>query len=139
MAEINSLATFIQSGVDNSITYYNMSYLSKIKDNDDSIELSTSIIYDYITELRAMCKTILLTDVEYLKYEYKPELLAYDVYGNVELAFIILILNGLSSPKEFNIKKIKLLTVTDCIDSLNTIYNAEEDLLIKNRNSIEEE
>lgn len=132
MAEINSLLTFSNNSVDDSLTYFNMSFISRFKDNSDYLEISKSVLDDYLPELKAMAKTVTLDDSDLAKYGYKPELLAYEYYGSVELAFVILLLNGMTSPKEFNVKKIKMLTVEDCLTAINTIYNAEEELINKN-------
>lgn len=140
MSEINSLLSFINESIDNSLTYFNTSFITRYKRNDSEfIELSKSIFDDYLSEIKEKSVIIALDEQEYSKYAYKPELLAFDIYGSTELYFIILLLNDLSSPKEFNLKKIRMLTRADCIDILNTIFNAEEDVINENRKKSREE
>lgn len=137
--EYKSLEEFISSSTDNNITYFNLSFITRIKDGENSIEISRSILNDYIKELKAASVIVKMDELDFIKYAYKPELLAYDVYGNTELYFIILLLNGLSSPKEFNLKKLKMLTKENCINYLNTIYNSEENVINTNRRKEREE
>lgn len=112
------------------LNYYNTSILDKI----DNIEYSThNIIYDYMEELDEVSYTVLLTDLEYLKYEYRPDLMSYDIYGTIDFDFVILALNGMLSPKEFTKKKVKLLSSSIMTDVINKIYNAENSYLLKNR------
>jgi hypothetical protein len=53
-----------------TLSYYNTSILQKI----DDIEYSDhNIIYDYLDELLSLTSTIELTDLEYLKFEFRPD------------------------------------------------------------------
>ena len=58
------------------------------------------------------------------KYEYKPKLLCYDVYGYKELYFIILVINEMISVKDFRKKKIKMLYTED----MNNLSNSLKDI-----------
>lgn len=98
--------------------------------------ISYNILDDYLDELKLISKTIELSDTEYIKYLYKPRILAYDIYGDPELFFIILKLNNLCSSKEFNLKKLKLIPKDTLLEILSIIYNSEKNVLQRNSNTI---
>ena len=77
-----------------------------------------------------------MTDDEYHKYKFKPKLLAYDLYGSVELYFTILFLNGTCNIKDFDRRVIKLIRKSDMIALLEAIYNAEQNYISSNRSAI---
>ena len=77
------------------------------------------------------------SDLEYIKYRYKPKLLAYDIYDTTELFFVILAINGMCSVKDFTKRKIKLLYKSDMLDLLNQIYSAESDYILYNRKHVQ--
>lgn len=121
--------------VESSLSYYNTSILAKI---DDVECTSHNIIYDYLEELDALAYTIELSDLEYLKFEFRPDLLSYYIYGTIDYEFVILALNGMLSPKDFTKKKIKLLDSNDMNVMMNKIYNAETSYIRKNRQTYED-
>ena len=98
--------------------------------------ISYNILDDYLDELKLISKTVELSDTEYIKYLYKPRILAYDIYGDPELFFIILKLNNLCSSKEFNLKKLKLIPKNTLLEVLSLIYNSEKNVLQRNSNTI---
>ena len=101
-----TLDQFIGMKYSDDITYHNFSIIEKI---DDNIELvDHNIIEDYLDELESICVKCELTLEQYRKYKYKPDLLAFDVYGSVQLDFIIMLVNDMIDPKEFDLKTIKL-------------------------------
>jgi hypothetical protein len=131
---IYTLEQFIDSGVDDIITYHNLSLIDKI----GNIEYpTTNLLYDYIKELKSISQLVTMTDLEYIKYIYKPKLLANDVYGSSELYFVILALNNMCNIKEFTLRKIYLLSKSNMNEILNYIYNAEKDFIQKNRSKIQ--
>ena len=68
-----TLEEFIESGENDLLTYANFSLLEKISD----IEIPTeNIIFDYISEIKKAAVTVKLTENEFIKYKYKPKLLA---------------------------------------------------------------
>ena len=128
-----TIAEFISFKNDDIISYNNISF----RDKYDNIEYPVkNIIDDYIDELMELTVEVTLSDKEYLKYRYRPKLLANDVYENPELDFLILRINGVCNMKEFDSKTIKLVKVSDLDEFLTTIYNAnKEDMDIYNANS----
>ena len=129
MASLKSTSTleeFIEAGNAITITYAHTSMLDETGDIKIPIY---NIVSDYLYELLGRSTTVVLNDKEFWKYKYKPKLLAVDIYGNAELYFVILMLNNMCSVKEFDIKKIKMLSRKDMSDLLGLIYSSEMDFL----------
>ena len=71
-------------------------------------------------------KRLKLTQDQQFTYHYKPKLLCYDIYGNPELYFIILLINDMADVKEFTKPTVKMLRKSDMSELLTLIYNAEK-------------
>lgn len=125
---------FIATNSNSNINYEKLSLIEKM---DNVYTITYNLLNDYKDDLDKVAITINLNDDEYTKYAYKPKLLAYDVYGNVELYFIILFINNICNVKEFNNRKIKMIKKDDLHNILSIIINSEADILRKNRNKIE--
>lgn len=125
---------FIDMGDTDDITYANFSILVKCIGENSIVQYAQdNIIYDYLPELNERTVTLTMTDNEFIKYRYKPKLLAYDLYGSTEVYFVIMALNGMCNIKDFNKKKLKLLYKSDLIELLNEIYSAESSYIMYNR------
>ena len=127
------ISDFVNMRSSDEVTYYNYSLLEYISGNE---YLVTNILYDYDDELSDMAVTLVLNKEEFEKYKYKPWLLAYDLYGSTETEFIIMALNGIIDPKDFEFERLKVLTPADTINVLGRIYSANEMLLNSNRTDI---
>lgn len=129
-----TIEEFIEQGQDDPMSYHGFA----ISENDNQLTFPIdNIIYDYIDEIRSFAVELGLKPIEFSRYIYKPWLFAHDVYNNSELAFIILALNNMASPKEFDKSVIYALKTDDMETLLTQIYNSEEDYLIKMRNRLE--
>ena len=141
-AKYHTVEEFIESNTGSkSINYHNFSILQQEEVSGETLQLlDMNIVDDYIDELQSVCVNVQLSDKELMKYSYNPGLLAYDVYGSTELEFVILKLNGVIDPKDFNFPTIKLVEVSVLDDILSTIYSAENKFIKYNReiNGIEE-
>ena len=129
MASLKATSTieeFIQAGSGITISYANTSMLDETGDIKIPIY---NIVSDYLFELLGKSTTVVLSDAEFWKYKYKPKLLAVDIYGNSELYFVILMLNNMCSVKEFDIKRVKMLSKKDMNELLGLIYSSEMDFL----------
>lgn len=123
-----TLDQFADSKSSNDISYYSMSLLEK--DQKTNIEYDVfNVVSDYMNELKAMAKTVKLSDDEYYTYRFKPKLLAKYLYGNTELYFIILWLNDMWSVKDFNLKEIKLIKNTELAEALSKINSSEKSFI----------
>lgn len=118
------------------ITYYNYSILEYLNGIEFFV---TNLLYDYEDELNEMAVLVTLTDIERAKYRYKPYLLGYDLYGAEETEFILLMLNGIIDPKEFDFKKIKAIRPSDLYAVLGRIQSVNETYLNNNRSKLQED
>ena len=129
-----TIEEFIDMGDTDDITYSQFSILVKCIGENSIIQYAQdNIIYDYLEELKEDAVEYEFTDDEYVKYRYKPKLLAYDLYGSTEIYFVIMALNGMCNIKDFNKRKLKLLYRSRMIELLNEIYSAESDYIKYNR------
>lgn len=129
-----SVEEFIDLQSTDDVTYYNYSILEYLNGFDVFL---TNLLYDYEDEFQDVALTIQLNDLEKFKYRYKPYLLAYDLYGSTETAFILMMLNGIIDPKEFVFEKIKVLRPSDLNDILSRIRSVNEEFLYNNREKLE--
>ena len=114
---------FISLGEKTAVSYDNTSFKEPLKDISFTIH---NIIYDYVNELKTFAYTVTLSDKEFLRYKYKPKLLANDLYGNGEYYFIILAINGIADVKNFDQKTLLLLKKETMLDCISKIFNAEK-------------
>lgn len=119
-----TIEQFIDSGRSSTINYFSLSMADQM-DNNTWVSV-LNVVNDYITELRNACVNVELTPSEQFKYFYKPKLLCYDVYGNPELYFIILLINDMADVKEFTKSKLKMLKKDHMATLASLIYNAEK-------------
>lgn len=127
---------FIAMRETDELTYYNYSIVEYLHGYDMFI---TNILYDYEEELQELAVTLELTDVEKSKYRYKPFLLAFDIYGSSELKFIIMMLNGIIDPKEFDFEKIKVIRYNDLQQILGRIQSVNEKFLNRMQSNLKED
>ena len=100
---------FIAIRTADDVTYYNYSIVEYLNGFDMFI---TNLLYDYEDELQSVATYIKLNPREKAKYKYKPWLFAYDVYGSTEAQFIVMMLNGIIDPKEFDFDRVKVINPT---------------------------
>ena len=120
-----TLDQFIACQSDSSICYNNLSFI----DQYNGIKFNTyNVLSDYIDEIREnYCMTIKLNKDQLFKYMYKPKLLCYDIYGNGELAFIIMEINDMCNIKEFT-KDTLLMPTKDNMNLITSrIFNSDKD------------
>lgn len=125
-----TLQDFINMRNIDDMTYYNFSILEVINGVQ---HLNHNLIEDYLPHLLKTCETVSLSDTEYKRYKYRPDLLAYDLYGSVQLDFILMLLNDMIDPKEFDIKTVKLPYASALNVFLNDIYSKESRYIHQNR------
>lgn len=131
-----SVQDFIALRSSDEITYYNYSILEYLNGFDMFV---TNLLYDYQDELDDMVQIVKLTPIEKAKYRYKPYLFAYDIYGSTEAKFIIMMLNGIIDPKEFDFERVKVLSYGDLITILNRMQAVNEDYINTNRSKLKED
>lgn len=119
-----TLDQYIACKSEDAMNYHNLSF----SDTYDNIVYDTyNVISDYIDELREeYCVAVTLTDKQLVRYKYRPKLLCYDVYGNGELAFIIMIINDMCNVKDFTKKKLFMPKRTDMSNIVKYLINANK-------------
>lgn len=122
--ETSTIEEFVESGTGVTITYPTLSFNDMLS-NGTWVSVH-NVINDYITELRNACVNVVLTTEQQFKYFYKPKLLCFDMYGNPELYFIILLINDMADVKEFTKPIVKMLRKSHMSEILTIIYNAEK-------------
>ena len=121
--ETTTIEEFIESGKSVSVDYMDLSFLDKVSNGTWVSVLN--VVNDYMTELKNACVTVELTEAQQWAYFYKPKVLCYDIYGNPELYFVILLLNDMADVKEFTKSKLKMLRKDHMSMLLSYIKNSE--------------
>lgn len=81
-----------------------------------------NILDDYLVELKRLCIYIKLSKEELKKYNYNPKRLCADIYGNTEMYYLILLLNGICDVKEFHdINPIRMMPIGVLNEALSAI------------------
>ena len=125
-----TLDDFISMQISDDMTYYNFSILEVI----DGVEhLDSNLVEIYLEELKSQCRPVQFSEEELKKYKYNADLLAYDLYGSVQLDFVILLLNDMYDPKEFTKKNVILPHSSKLAKFLNDVYSKEEGYIQQNR------
>lgn len=125
-----TLDDFISMQISDDMTYYNFSILEVI----DGVEhLDSNLVEIYLEELKSQCISVQFSEEELKKYKYNADLLAYDLYGSVQLDFVILLLNDMYDPKEFTKKNVILPHSSTLSKFLNDVYSKEEGYIQQNR------
>ena len=125
-----TLEDFVKMQVSDQLTFRNFSTVAVV----NGVELTDkNLIEDFLPELMKNAITVDLSREEYLKYKYAPDLLAFDVYGSVQLDFIILYMNGIIDPKDFDFKTLKLVRSSILRDFLNHVYGSQRYILENNK------
>ena len=119
-----TIEELIQAGKATTISYFNLSFLNRTQ-NGTYVSI-LNVVSDYIEELLDRSACVKLSQEEQQKYFYKPKLLCYDVYGNPELYFIILLMNDMADVKEFTKERIYMLKKSDMATLIGYIINSEK-------------
>jgi hypothetical protein len=129
-AKTYTLTDFIGMKDVDETTYRNFSILEKI----NGIEfVDHNLLDEYKEYIYPLAVETELTDEEYKKYKYAPDLLAYDIYGSTQLDYFILFVNNMIDPKDFNKKKIKMIHTSVVRILLNEIMSANRGYIEQNR------
>ena len=135
MTNFYTIEQFIDSDSGSrSISYHNFSILDQKEIDGETVQfIDINILDDYLDEMKDLSVPVQLSDKELAKYSYNPGLLAYDLYGSTELEFVILKLNGIIDPKDFDFPSIRLLEPQVMEDLLSNIYSSEAKYINDNR------
>lgn len=129
-AQTYTLQNFINMKEIDVSTYRNFSILEKY----NNIEFVDHCLLDeYEDVIKKVCVTCELTNDEFRRYKYSPDLLAYDVYGSTQLDFLILFANGLADPKDFDMDIIQLPYKSILNDLLSEILSSNKEYIEQTR------
>ena len=119
--------------------YVKYSILSRSIDHPEMVYAIENVVYNYMDIINSRKKTVIVDQEQKIKYQYKPKLLAYDVYGSTESYFMILACNGMCNLKEFTLEEFKFyaLTPSDLAAIMSSILNAENKYITMNRSNLE--
>ena len=125
--ETYRLKDFVRLKSVDEITYRNFSILVK----SHGLEmLDHNLFLDYIYDIEDLVVEMEFESLEQQsKYRYAPDLLAFDVYGSVQLDFVILFLNDMIDYKEFDLSVVRMLRLPDLYSLFSTIINKNTDYL----------
>lgn len=137
--DVATIDDTITEGKQIEFTDYNMSLLRSLDTEDGRIEYPyTSILEDYLDELKNMCDKYEMTDEQYRRYKYRPDLFSYDIYGRSDYEFVILLVNGINVEKNFNKKTVNYIDPDNIDTILSYIRNASEEAFNRNRDAYKE-
>lgn len=107
---LSSIGEMINYGKSLTINQETLGFPVKIKTSFyDNIILNYDTMYsDYLEQLQDYLIDYTMSDQEYIKYKYQPKLFCYDKYGIMDVTYLLLRLNNMSSTLEFTKKKIKI-------------------------------
>ena len=137
--ETYTLNQFISLRDSDKMMYVKYSILSRSIDHPEIVYAIENVVYNYMDIINSRKKTVIVDQEQKIKYQYKPKLLAYDVYGSTESYFMILACNGICNLKEFTLEEFKFyaLTPSDLTAIMSSILNAENKYITMNRSNLE--
>lgn len=132
----HTLNEFISTGIQSSaVTYYSTSIVDG--GNNGIFYSINNVVFDYLDELKELREVVELNAEQKQYYKYDGVyLLAYDVYGNRDLAYLIMALNGVYNPKDFTMNPIYLIRKSTMASALESIYNAQKEYIDFNRSQM---
>lgn len=108
-----------------SVSYNSLSLQNLSPDGEVSIVMF-NVLDDYFDEIYEQSTLYEFKYEEYQKYYQAPKLLSNYLYGTTELDFIIMRINGIYDPKDFVMRRVRILTKQRMTDILSQIYNANK-------------
>lgn len=130
IAQTHTIEEFISRKYEDELTYRNFSIVDYI---DDVELIDRNLLTDYLPEIQKTCVSYAFTTEEYRLYKYAPDLLSYDLYKTTQLDFVLLFLNDMVDPKEFNLKVVKLPNAAALMEALGSILSVNSGFIEQNR------
>lgn len=140
-----TLSDYITTYKDLNAKESKLSYTQWMFDNElieDDEVLNKNLDYIHVLDMNILDKhayylkkyiyTVKLTDEEYRKYRCNAHRLAFDIFGNPSMWFLILNINEMYSEADFN-KKVFKMYRPEVMDHINEICLVENRLLLKNK------
>ena len=133
----STLSETLDNGNQKTITRTNLSLLEYIKESDIIIN-GSNILFDYMDEIDQITYDYTMKTDEIDRYYMRPDLFAYDKFGDKDYAFILLFINGIVSPKEFTNSTVKTINKEIIGNLLGMIISAEQEYLNYNKNNFKD-
>ena len=140
--ERQNIKGLILTGKQRKITQASVSLQHLIQSSKDTVLMlnTSTILPKYRHILKKYISVITLSDQDKVRYEYRPDLLCYRMYGTVEMVPFILAINGMVSKMEFaNFDNGLKVYSKNVKDILNEIILREKDRIRANRASLNKE
>lgn len=128
-SDIKTLDDLIRYSEVGNYTLPNISFIEQV---DNLVVLDKLVYDDYRDRISQYIKQVKLTDEEYNNYKYRPEVLAYDLYGNQNLYHLLLFINNCSE-LEFDKYGVNIIPKEDLEEAIYKIISHEDDRLTNNR------
>lgn len=141
MASFRNIKDQIAEGKALEMTDSELRIRQTISFNDTKMVINTdTILSKYKPLLKKYISKFELSGDDAVKYNYKVNMLSYDLYGTIELAPLILQINNMVSANQFtDLEKGILLFSPNITNFLNEIMLKEEKVIQANREKIVEE
>ena len=128
---IYTIDELIEMGKENSLTLQNTNIFAHDKASDITYPIQNVFRDAYRPLLLRYCRRIELDDASLNHYKYNPKLMSFDLYGGVELWYLILWMNNMTSVTQFN-RKYLILFNPNYLSVLANILNNEDENLYNN-------
>lgn len=140
MRSYSRIKDLISFGSNLSFSHEKLHFQQVMKlNNGNTVQINFSAVFDrYYHLIKEKALLVTLTDKEFAKYKFQPKLLCYDVYGNIEIAPLILRINNMLSVTEFTKQEVYLFK-NDIFTLLNEILTLEADAIDENLSTVEKE
>lgn len=134
---LSDIKEYIDYGKDLQISQDTMNFKTKFDpDLYNTIVMNYDNIYDeYLEQLQGIIRTYTMSDVEFIKYRYQPKLFCLDIYGYMDISYLILRINNMTSALQFNKKNIYIFS-EEIFEYLNEILTLEEPNIIFNKSQV---
>lgn len=133
----STIRQVIEDGLESKMTIKDLTFKETITNSSGEIfVINMYNLYEKYYEL-LLEHTIIVTlsNEEYLRYRYKPKLLAKDLYGNQDIYYLLLRLNHIYSVINFDFTEMRVFTA-NITQLLNEIIVLESEDFIENEVAI---
>ena len=127
MAFYATIEELLDSVNESELSYRNLHSYVYIKNKEEHIKIPYgSVINNYLPFLKETAVTTDFSEMEKVKYQYKPKSLSYDLYGTTELWSALLELNNMVSLLDLKTDKpIQVFDPTEVMELLNEVMILE--------------
>lgn len=126
MAAYSTITEQISEGKSLKVSNARLNVQKVLATNGDKMVINfQSLLTNYWYQLQKRITSIRFTDKQYRRYRFRPKTLSNDLYGTIEIAPLLLQINGLVSTSEFDLKICKVFD-TSIKDFFIEVMNKEK-------------